>query len=216
MSQAEELVVTVLPHARSEQRARLAEIERSVAWRAGRYLLDLPLQQFEGVMVPTCYSARLVRDRVPGVRPMVVPNLVDAVLEWQAVVAADAREEPESPGGVWIGKLYSHKNWRMAVVWGSLLLQELGDMTLTVIGGYTASDERVDEFSRLAEELGLASSLRQIDRIDYARLPALYHSWLTEIRPQDCMVIANIAVLILLAATSCRARTQALEHTMTP
>ena len=41
------------------------------------YLGQVNLASLAGVMVPTAYSAELVRQRLPGVNPLVMPNVID-------------------------------------------------------------------------------------------------------------------------------------------
>lgn len=138
------------------------------------YLQDLSLSGLDGILAPTRYSAGLVRERRPDTAPVVVPNLVGA-----DPVPADQegeRREAGIPEFVWVGKLDSHKNWRMALVWGRILRDMLGDFRLTVIGGYTAPDKRVEEFLRFADELELEGVLRWIDRIENTRVPAIYRA----------------------------------------
>lgn len=136
------------------------------------YLQDISLSGLAGVLCPTRYNSNLVRERRPDAEPLVVPNLIEVGQ------LADHRGREEStlavPEFVWVGKLDYHKNWRMALVWGKLLRQALGEIKLIMVGGYTASDERVDDFMRLADELDLMGSFGWIDRIDNAELPALY------------------------------------------
>lgn len=136
------------------------------------YLRDISLSRLDGVLCPTHYSAGLVQERRPGVEPQVVPNLIEVGR------VCDAQLEdglsPAVPEFVWVGKLDYHKNWRMALAWGSLLRQALGNINLIIVGGYTAPHKRVEEFMRLADELNLMGALRWIDRIDNAELPALY------------------------------------------
>lgn len=136
------------------------------------YLHDLATNRLSRILVPTHYSAGLVRGRLPSTDPQVVPNLIDTSLAVERPVAGQVKGA--KPEFIWVGKLDGHKNWRMALVWGRLLREMLGDIHLNVVGGYTASDERVDEFLCLADELDLTGTLRWIDRIDNASLPSLY------------------------------------------
>lgn len=164
-----ELIAALQPRRR---RPRLWLDVHTTTARGLAYLQDLPLRGLDGIMVPTRHGAGLVRQRLPGIEPQIVPNLIDP----------DFRPDESSAGGnssqlpefVWVGKLDTHKNWRMALVWGHWLQQALGPIRLVMVGGYTATDERVDELFRWADELDLGAALRWIDRIDNASLPALY------------------------------------------
>lgn len=136
------------------------------------YLHDLSLRRVAGVLVPTQYSAGLVRKRLPAVDPVVVPNLIDA--EMGPDRSKQCPPEGLRPEFLWVGKLDHHKNWRMALVWARLINELFHEFRLTMVGGYTAPDPRVDEFMALADELDLSDRLRWVDRIDNAALPRLF------------------------------------------
>ncbi len=164
-----ELIAALQPRLR---RPRLWLDVHTTTARGLAYLQDISLRGLDGVMVPTRYSAGLVQQRLPAVKPRIGPNLIDPSVSPEE---PEEQENPEQvPEFVWVGKLDSHKNWRMALVWGHWLQRVLGKIRLVLVGGYTASDERVDELFRLADELDLSAALRWIDRIDNASLPTLY------------------------------------------
>lgn len=137
------------------------------------YLDDVDVSALAGVMVPTRHSQGLVQRRVPKASIDVVPNILDTRVfspsaDSGGVRSGDAREF------IWVGKLDNHKNWRLALVYARLLCDLFGDVTLHVVGGYTAPDERAQEFFRLAYRLGISDRVSWLDRVENTALARLY------------------------------------------
>lgn len=140
------------------------------------YLADVDIQKLAGVMVPTHYSARLVQHRLPGIMPVVIPNIIDGSVFYPQVdyINACFIRSTSPRQYVWVGKLDSHKNWRLALVYAQLLQDFFGQIRFTFVGGYTAPASVGMAFFELAERLGVIQSIRWIDRIDNRALAALY------------------------------------------
>jgi L-malate glycosyltransferase len=139
------------------------------------YLAQLNHRNLAGVMVPTRYSASLVSERVPGVVPQVLPNILN-----ESVFSLEtAASEPQWTDGtrhyIWVGKLDGHKNWRLALVYARLLKDILGPIQLTMVGGYTAPAATGQALFELARRLDLLDSICWVDRIDNRSLAGLYH-----------------------------------------
>lgn len=134
------------------------------------YLGGLRIRGLRGVMVPTRYSEGVVGARLPGVHVSVVPNVLNTgvFVPGRSGTVEGLREF------VWVGKLNLHKNWRLALVYTRLLVDLFGDVRMTLVGGYTASDERAKDLFDLAHRLGLSGSVRWLDRVDNAELAGLY------------------------------------------
>ena len=137
------------------------------------YLDEVDLPSLAGVMVPTGYSQALVQRRVPKASIEVVPNILNT-----DVFSPSAESCIESSGGprefIWVGKLDNHKNWRLALVYARLLCDLFSDVKLHMVGGYTAPDERAEEFFRLAYRLGVSDRVSWLDRVENTSLARLY------------------------------------------
>lgn len=138
------------------------------------YLHDLDVSRLSGVMVPTAYSANLVRERVgKAVDVDVVPNILNSSVFHPRVELAVDSNLPV-PEFIWVGKLDNHKNWRLALVYAGMLKNMLGRIRLNVVGGYTASEKRADEFFELAGRLDILDSVSWLDRVENTSLAAIY------------------------------------------
>src|SRR5690606_24228533 len=114
------------------------------------YLGQVNLAGLAGVMVPTAYSAELVRQRLPTVNPLIMPNVIDGRVFFPSEHASDSAAAAVNSSNVsrlplrefvWVGKLDSHKNWRLALVYARLLQDLFTDIRFTLVGGYTAPAE---------------------------------------------------------------------------
>lgn len=147
------------------------------------YLGQVNLAGLAGVMVPTAYSAALVRQRLPTVNPLIMPNVIDGRVFFPseqttdaAAVAVNSNDASRLPlrEFVWVGKLDSHKNWRLALVYARLLQELFTHIRFTLVGGYTAPAEVGQAFFTLADQLGILPSVRWVDRIDNTLLADAY------------------------------------------
>jgi glycosyltransferase involved in cell wall biosynthesis len=140
------------------------------------YLAKINAEELSGVMVPTHYSAALVRDCLPSVQPLVIPNVIDgSVFYPSSSDEPDAAALESSPRQfIWVGKLDSHKNWRLALVYAQVLQELFGQIRFIMVGGYTAPAETGKAFFEQAQNLGVLQAIRWIDRIDNKELATLY------------------------------------------
>ncbi|UYG06027.1 glycosyltransferase family 4 protein [Halomonas sp. M4R1S46] len=139
------------------------------------YLLDLDAKYLAGVMVPTSYSARLVRERLGEPADIqVVPNILNTEVFHPDVEGNQLGGRPAAREFVWVGKLDDHKNWRLALVYAGMLKDLLGNIRLHVVGGYTAPPKRAEEFFDLAFRLGVSDSVSWLDRVENTTLAGLY------------------------------------------
>jgi glycosyltransferase involved in cell wall biosynthesis len=135
------------------------------------YLSDLSTRQLDGVLAPSQYSTGLIHARLPGVDVTVLPNILNA----EVFRPPNCPDEGDgSREFVWVGKLDSHKNWRLALVYACMLKELFGRIMMTVVGGFTASDERARELFGLAHKLGIESEVKWIDRIENVALANIY------------------------------------------
>lgn len=136
------------------------------------YLENLNYSALEGVLVPTSYSAGLVRSKAPGVAVHIVPNILDATKfrPCSSVEAGNVREY------VWVGKLDHHKNWRLALLYLRLLSRMYPGARMTVVGGYTATRDRALEFFELVHRLGLTANVVWLDKASADELAVIYRS----------------------------------------
>lgn len=159
-------------HANWWQRPRKVWLDVHTTTTTGlSYLATVSAKKLSGVMVPTQYSAGLVQRRLDGAQPRVIPNVINGAVFSQALVDI---AETSVRQFIWVGKLDSHKNWRLALVYARLLKDLLGPVQLTIVGGYTAPAEVGDAFFETAARLEVLQHVRWIDRIDNASLAALY------------------------------------------
>lgn len=136
------------------------------------YLRDVRLADLAGLMVPSEYSRSVLRALVPGADAVVVPNILDTSV-FQPVQRERAPEE--SPRHfIWVGKLDNHKNWRLAMVYTRLLLDRFGEIRMTLVGGYTAPEERAVQLFDLAHRLNIVPHLDWLDRVDSSAMATLY------------------------------------------
>lgn len=146
--------------------------------RAGlAYLRDVDVSRLSGIMVPTLYSADLVRARLPKAgRVSVIPNIIDSNVFMPGPVLDTGEEQGNvrTREFVWVGKLDHHKNWRLALIYTALFKELLGSVRLTLIGGYTAPEKQARAFFDLAYDLGISSQVDWLDRIENGMLPAIY------------------------------------------
>lgn len=143
------------------------------------YLADIRSSRLTGVMVPTNYSASLVRSRIAGgVNISVTPNILETNL-FSPSLSHKAINESGHVGGaprefVWVGKLDHHKNWRLALVYTALLRDLFCDVRMHIIGGYTAPASQAEAFFELAYRLGISSEVSWLDRVDNRDLVDIY------------------------------------------
>ena len=136
------------------------------------YLNDVNLSDLAGLMVPSEYARSVLLSRLPDANVTVVPNILNtSVFRPQALVHSVDSETREF---IWVGKLDNHKNWRLALVYTRLLLDLFGQVRLTVVGGYTAPEERALQYFDLACRLGISANVRWLDRVDNAAMASLY------------------------------------------
>lgn len=138
------------------------------------YLNDLSPRQIAGVMTPTAYSSGLVRERNPALTPQIIPNIIDHHQFNPATTLTSAN--PDVREFVWVGKLDHHKNWRLALLYTRLLRDVLGPVRMTLVGGYTASDEQAQALFDLADQLDIMGSFQWIDRISNDSLAGIYQA----------------------------------------
>ena len=137
------------------------------------YLDEVDVSSLAGVMVPTGYSQALVQRRVSKASIEVVPNILNTrVFRPSGESCIESAEGPRE--FIWVGKLDNHKNWRLALVYARLLRDLFGDFKLHMVGGYTAPDERAEEFFRLAYRLDVSDRVSWLDRIENTTLARLY------------------------------------------
>ena len=143
------------------------------------YLSKIRTSKLAGVMVPTGYSAGLVRGRLPSATSIqVVPNILNTQLFSSGCNSAE-RESSEkacnaSREYIWVGKLDHHKNWRLALVYAAMLQELFGDIHLHLVGGYTAPASQAEAFFQLAHRLGISHRVSWLDRVENTALVGLY------------------------------------------
>lgn len=136
------------------------------------YLDELVGDQLKLITVPTEYSATLVGKRIPDANVSILPN----ILNTKAFELPKVQHLKDGPSEfIWVGKLDNHKNWRMALVYTRLLIEHLGDVRMTMVGGFTAPDETAADFFALVHRLGIVDQVRWVDRLENSQLANLYH-----------------------------------------
>lgn len=140
------------------------------------YLNDLNFRKLAGIIVPSSYSSRFVRSCLPDNKELtVVPNIIDSNV---FNLSAQQRKAEVTNTGirefVWVGKLDHHKNWRLALVYAAMLNEQLGNVCLNVVGGYTAPENQAEAFFELAFRLGISDRVNWLDRVNSTDLAALF------------------------------------------
>lgn len=74
---------------------------------------------------------------------------------------------------LWVGKLDSHKNWKLFLAIASQLNARRDDLQFLLVGGYTAPAEVKEELAWRCEQLGLAN-LQWIPKVDYGEMYRYY------------------------------------------
>lgn len=137
------------------------------------YLSHLDTSNLDGVMVPTLYSASVVNRRVNGLSPQVLPNVLDCKLFYPSGLSNEYSVS-STRKYVWVGKLDSHKNWRLALIYARMLKDIFGQIELSLVGGYTAPTAIGHAFFELAARLDLLGSVRWFDRLEKHALAEIY------------------------------------------
>lgn len=106
--------------------------------------------------------------------PQVVPNIIDDQKFNPPLILPS--DHPDVRELVWVGKLDYHKNWRLALLYTRLLRDVLGPVRMTLVGGYTASDQQAQELFDLAHQLDIMDSFQWIDRISNDSLVEIYQA----------------------------------------
>ena len=74
----------------------------------------------------------------------------------------------------WVGKIDDHKDWRAFMQISKIVSQENSDAEFWIIGGQTCPENKVQEVFDFAEEMGIISRFRWIDRIENVKMSSLY------------------------------------------
>lgn len=167
----------------------LLSIASGSAWRRSRVFLDVhtttetglsylesvSFKHISGVMVPSAYSEGLVGRKRPDCQSKlhVIPNLLNTQVFHPEGLDDIAVSNPQLQF-IWVGKLDKHKNWRLALVYASMLKQHYGDIHLYMVGGYTARAEVAESFFELAYRLDISDSVTWLDRVENIQLAELY------------------------------------------
>ena len=143
------------------------------------YLADIDPSRLAGIMVPTEYSANLVRARFRKSASIhVVPNILETQRFTPVSMSARGdsfvREGSAPREFVWVGKLDHHKNWRLALVYAAMFQELFGDVRLHLVGGFTAPESQAQAFFELAFRLGISNAVNWLDRVDNRALVEIY------------------------------------------
>ena len=74
----------------------------------------------------------------------------------------------------WVGKIDDHKDWRAFMQISRIVSQEHSDAEFWIIGGQTCPENEVQGVFDFAEEMGIISRFRWIDRIENVKMSSLY------------------------------------------
>jgi len=74
----------------------------------------------------------------------------------------------------WVGKIDDHKDWRAFMQISKIVSQEHSYAEFWIIGGQTCPENKVQEVFDFAEEMGIISRFRWIDRIENVKMSSLY------------------------------------------
>ena len=74
----------------------------------------------------------------------------------------------------WVGKIDDHKDWRAFMQISKIVSQEHSGAEFWIIGGQTCPENKVQEVFDFAEEMGIISRFRWIDRIENVKMSSLY------------------------------------------
>ncbi len=121
------------------------------------------------VLTPSAAQRDLVRDRVGGLQPRVVPNALAS--SFMAPLRAPAAVPPR-PVAAWIGRLDRHKNWPEFLALGSLLLAEVPELELWLVGR-PVDATGAQELLAMAGRTDTLRRLRWLDGLAHQRVPAL-------------------------------------------
>ena len=78
------------------------------------------------------------------------------------------------PVVVWVGKIDDHKDWKAFMNISSLIREEDESVEFWIVGGQTCPESRAAEVFDYAEEKGILSRFRWLDRIENVNMPLLY------------------------------------------
>jgi glycosyltransferase involved in cell wall biosynthesis len=83
-------------------------------------------------------------------------------------------ETSGSPVIGWVGKIDDHKDWKAFMQISSLIRKENQDVEFWIIGGQTCPEALAQEVFDYAEEVGIISKFKWIDRIENIKMSSLY------------------------------------------
>ena len=74
----------------------------------------------------------------------------------------------------WVGKIDDHKDWKAFMQISSIIKKTNHEVEFWIIGGQTCPEERAKEVFDYAEEMGIISKFKWIDRIENVKMAGLY------------------------------------------
>lgn len=123
-------------------------------------------------ITPSRYVAQVLQEEygLGQVDTYVVPNCLDVD------VFQPFPTERAVPGRIllWVGKLNAHKNWQGFLRVAARIKGMRSDIQVWMAGGETAGHHTAYHLLNEVGRLGLGSSFKWLERVDYGRMPHLY------------------------------------------
>lgn len=139
-------------------------------------------RQADRVVVPSCYSLRIARDRY-GVRPdalAVVPEPID-LEEWRRRFTAARREVRGRPSVLAVARLYPRKRIEDLLAAAVVLRQRIPDVAVRIVG----EGPEGERLRALQRRLGLEDTVRFLGQVSRGALAVEYTS-------ADCFCLPTV------------------------
>ena len=150
----------------------LVEVHTSIE-RNLEYLSRIEPGDVDGFVTVSNYMVGRIKhhiqDNMADVPIAIFTNVLDSVLFENVPIKV---EGPPIIG--WVGKIDDHKDWKAFMEISRMVNEVRPDTEFWIIGGQTCPESTAQEVFDLAEEKGILSRFRWIDRIENTKMSSLY------------------------------------------
>lgn len=135
-----------------------------------KYLEDKLIDIVDFIIVPSGYQKKLVQSRIKDKKIYVLGNAVSDCITYHK----DSMINCEKKIVLWVGRIDSHKNWRLFLKIAARLHQENENYLFWVVGGLKSEEAEINEFEKVIYQYGLECVVRWIPQVSYEQISILY------------------------------------------
>ena len=137
------------------------------------YLSRLQVSDFDAFITVSEYMKDRIRyhvgNEMNGKRIITIGNVLDSTL-----FIPEKIDTKGSPIVSWVGKIDDHKDWKAFINIASHIHKDNTEIEFWIIGGQTCPEELAQNVFDLAEEVGIISRFKWIDRVETQKMGTLY------------------------------------------